>query len=201
MARPHRILIVDDEEPLRVSLARAARAEGYRVDTAVGGAQALVFLSRRHYDLVVTDLKMPGIDGPQLMGRIVEEEISTRVIVVTGYATLEAAVDCLRKGAVDFLVKPFEVETFLASLERAMGRALPVGPDGLDWGSLEANYGLSRRQREILQLLHTTSMNNREVAEHLCLSYHTVKSHLKAAYQKLGITSRTQLFQKLREGG
>ncbi len=199
MGEVPRILIVDDEEALLESLARAARAIGYDAQTARGGSEAWNLLQGERFDVVVTDLRMPGMDGPELMARMIQEGLPTRVVVITGFATLEAAVDCLRKGAVDFLVKPFEVETFLKSVARAAARPGGRTSAGLDWGRVARAYALTRRQQEILRAMFATGKSSRELAEELCLSPHTVKSHLKAAYLKMGVSSRTQLLQRIRE--
>lgn len=79
------------------------------VDTAGDGNRARHLLQQRRSDLVVTDLRLPGMDGPELLANTQNPGLGTRVMLITGHATLDAAVDCLRKGAVDFLVKPFTV--------------------------------------------------------------------------------------------
>ncbi|MDW7709483.1 MAG: response regulator [Deferrisomatales bacterium] len=193
-----RILIVDDEETLLGSLSKAARESGYQTDTARDGAEAWQRLAGEGYDLVVTDLRMPGVDGQELLRRIQGAGLAVKVVVITGFATLEAAVDCLRKGAVDFLVKPFPVEEFLRSVARALGRRTPEGVTGPDWAAVSARFGLTRRQTEVLRALYTTGMTNRDLARHLCLSPHTVKSHLKQAFQKVGVATRAQLLHSLR---
>ena len=192
------LLIVDDEEALAESLARAARARGYDVETAREGKEAWSRLCLRRFDVVVTDLRMPGLDGPELMGRIRAERLPARVVVITGFATLDAAVDCLRKGAVDFLVKPFEVETFLKSVEKAVARTESILAGEPDWEWVAGKYGLTSRQKEVIRAIYATGKTAREVAEELNVSYDTVKSHLKAAYHKMGVSTRTQLLQKLR---
>jgi two-component system response regulator AtoC len=144
---------------------------------------------------------MPGLDGPAFIGGLVEEGIAARVVVITGYATLEAAVDCLRKGAVDFLIKPFEVEDFLASVEKALERPLPRAERACDWDAVGRRFGLTRRQKEVLQAFYATGQSCSELAEDLCLSPHTVKSHLKVAYQKLGVSTRGQLVRVVQEAG
>lgn len=196
--RAPRILIVDDEQTLLESLSRACRAGGYDADTARDGAEAWERLTRGCYDVVVTDIRMPGIDGPELMGRMRDAGLGARVVVITGYATLEVAVDCLRQGAVDFLVKPFQVEAFLGSVEKALRRGAPPEREAPDWGEVAERHGLTRRQAVVLQAFYATGKTNRELAVDLCLSHHTVKSHLKAAFLKLGVTSRAQLLQSLR---
>lgn len=197
MKQAVQVLIVDDERTLLENLSRAAQSRGFAVDTAADGSEAWQRLSERSYGLVVSDLRMPGMDGAELLQRIADRGEPTRVVVMTGHATLEAAVDCLRKGAVDFLVKPFEVESFLGSLARAMERPLAHLP-APNWGTLEQECGLTRRETEILRAFYSTGAANRELAENLALSTHTVKSHLKAAFLKLGVRSRAELLRALR---
>jgi len=197
MGHPHRLLIVDDERTLLGNLARPAGARGWLVDTAGDGHEALQFLERKNYDLVVTDLRMPGLAGADLLERIEARGHPVRVLVMTGHATLEAAVDCLRRGAVDFLVKPFDVETFLLSLTRALKRPLPNLPEP-DWGALAEEHGLTHRETDTLRAFYATGHTNAGLADTLSLSTHTVKSHLKAAFLKMGVRSRAELLRALR---
>jgi len=199
MGAAPRILIVDDEEALLETLARAARARGYEAATAREGEEAWALLCTQPFDVVVTDLRMPGVDGPELMERIWSNGMPARVIVITGFATLEAAIECLRKGAVDFLVKPCEMETFLKSVEKALARPNAHPTAEPDWEWLVKRYRLSRRQEQILRILYATSKPILALAEELCLSPHTVRSHVKAAYAKLGVSSRAQLLRRIRQ--
>ncbi len=120
---PERILVVDDEPQMALAMERVLRRRGYEVDTASGGEEAVAAFSRRQYDLVVTDLRMPRLDGHELVKRIHALCPSTRVVVVTAYATVESAVSCVRDGATDYLQKPFSPE----ALERAVADALRGG--------------------------------------------------------------------------
>lgn len=195
---PVRILIVDDEQSLLESLAEAARGSGYHVDTALDGALAWARLAQGCYDLVATDLRMPELEGQELLRRIDAAGLAVKVLVITGFATLEAAVDCLRKGAVDFLVKPFPVEEFLKSVDRAVDRLPAAGVKAPDWAVVADRFRLTRRQTEVLAAFYTTGRTNRELAQQLSLSSHTVKSHLKQAFLKVGVATRAQLLQSLR---
>lgn len=193
------VLLVDDERQLVRALARSVRALGHKVTTASDGARALELSRGRHFDLVVTDLRMPALDGASLIARLLEDGFAAPVIVMTGFATLEAAIDCLRKGAVDFLVKPFEVETFQASVTKALTKAAHAAAaiQELDWEALREEYDLTRRQLAMLQAFHETGDSNQVIASRLCLSVETVKSHLRAVFDKLGISNRAQLFRML----
>ncbi len=123
---PDRILVVDDEPQMALAMERVLRRSGKEVDTAPGGQEALSALSRRSYDVVVTDLRMPGIGGHELVKRIHALCPGTRVIVVTAYGTVESAVSCVRDGAVDYLMKPFSPEALEQAVAQATRRGAPA---------------------------------------------------------------------------
>lgn len=192
-----RILVVDDETMVAQMLARHAIGEGYDAECAANGEDAWAKLGADHYDVVVTDLKMPEVDGPELMVRIGGLPDPPKLIAITGYASLEVAVDCLRKGAADFLVKPFDVNDFSESLKKVLSRtSTPVFRDP-EWDDVEVRYCLTRRQREVLAAFYRTGKSNRELADELYLSPHTVKSHLRVAFEKIGVDNRAQLIRAL----
>jgi DNA-binding NtrC family response regulator len=117
---PH-LLIVDDEANLRNSLQRRYKLNEYDVDVADGGAAALALLEKKQYHVVISDIKMPGIDGIELLRRIKNEYPMTRVIMMTGYVTLENGLACLRHGADTCIFKPFED---LKEMDEAIKNAL-----------------------------------------------------------------------------
>src|SRR5215469_5996912 len=102
-----RILIVDDELVVRDSLARWFTAEGYEVK-AVAGAREALELADREWDLALLDIKMPGMDGMELERRLNESDPDLILIIMTGYATVETAVEALKNGAYDYLTKPVD---------------------------------------------------------------------------------------------
>jgi FixJ family two-component response regulator len=193
------VLLVDDESSLLERLALFARRAGYETRTARDGGAAWESLRAERFDILVTDLQMPVLDGPALMARLPGlERGAPKVIVITGYATLEAAVDCLRKGASDFLKKPFTMEEFLSALDRVAKKPAAAHAEP-DWEKLSRKYSLTRREVEILKAFFLTGKSNRELAENLFVSCHTVKSHLKSSFLKLGVDSRARLLGLLRE--
>jgi DNA-binding NtrC family response regulator len=114
------ILVVDDEEAVRDSCRQTLERSGLRVLTARDGVEGLRTVLQRHVDLVLLDLKMPGLDGVEFLRRARAERAGLDVIVITGYSSVESAVECMRLGAYDYLTKPFNAET----LRLAVGRAL-----------------------------------------------------------------------------
>ncbi len=122
MSKGH-ILCVDDELDLLDTLRRVLGREGYQVTLATSGGEALVALDRQRPDLVLTDLMMPGVDGVQVLTRSVELYPEVPVVLITAYATVETAVDAIRKGAYDYLPKPFTHTQLLVVVERGLAQA------------------------------------------------------------------------------
>lgn len=101
------ILVVDDEKDIRRALEYVFSGEGYSVDTASNGLEAIKKLKERHYDLVITDLRMEGADGFEVLKRSKEINASIPVIIITAYGTIDSAVEAMKLGASDYIVKPF----------------------------------------------------------------------------------------------
>ncbi len=114
------ILIVDDERSMRDFLGIYLRREGYRIETAPGGAEALAALKARTFDVVITDLRMPDTDGLQILGEAKRLHPDTEVIVVTAFSTTETAIAAMKAGAHDYLTKPFKIDEVSLVVERAM---------------------------------------------------------------------------------
>jgi len=193
------ILICDDDVLLLRELKEIAQGAGYNATTAHDGAEALSLMSENTFDLVITDLMMPRIDGPTLMARINElPRTPPKVIAITSYATLDSAVTCLRRGAADFLAKPFTMEEFTETVMRVLSTEVPLHHSP-DWGDIQDKFSLTMRQVEILKAFYLTGKSNAELAEELFVTVHTIKSHLKSAYMKMGVSSRAELLRLLRD--
>ena len=117
-----RILIVDDDEALRESLELVLRAEGYAVVTANSGEAALSRIEEHPVDVVLCDLRMPGIDGFELMPQIVRHLPGVPIVLMSAYGTEDLAVEAMRRGAYDYLAKPFEPNEVLLTLKKAYER-------------------------------------------------------------------------------
>lgn len=115
-----RILIVDDNEVFRLPLQRALEAVGFEVVAVPSAEDALGVLDGRTVDLLLTDHRLPGIDGVQLLTRVKATHPALATIVMTAYGTTESVVEARRHGADDYLVKPFEVSDLLRALHRAL---------------------------------------------------------------------------------
>lgn len=115
--QPGRILIVDDEPKIRSFIGRALVAAGYSTESADGGAEGLRRAMQAHYDLVILDLVMPDLDGRQVLRRLLAGHPEQAVIVLSCVADVAAKVDCLERGAQDYLTKPFSLAELLARVK------------------------------------------------------------------------------------
>ena len=115
-----RLLVVDDEENLRITTAAILEKEGYTVDTAASGNEAIALLANTDYDLVLTDLHMEGGEGLAVLNEIRRNAPFTISIVLTGFASVESAIAALQEGAYDYLVKPCDIETMKHTIRRGV---------------------------------------------------------------------------------
>ncbi|MBL8843569.1 MAG: sigma-54-dependent Fis family transcriptional regulator [Planctomycetes bacterium] len=115
-----RILVVDDEEAIRSGLAEILTEEGYEVEQAGDGQTALARIREEVFDLVCTDVRMPRMDGLELVERVKQESPETELIVITGFASLQSAVDAVKRGAEDYLSKPFDLDEVRLTVKRAL---------------------------------------------------------------------------------
>src|ERR671932_2589601 len=116
------ILVVDDEKSQREILEMILSTEGYDVTPAASGEAALKLARERRYDLVLTDLKMTGMDGVELLQRLLAHDSSIIVILLTAHGSIESAKEALRRGAFEYLEKPFEREQLLETIRRALSK-------------------------------------------------------------------------------
>jgi DNA-binding NtrC family response regulator len=123
MAKETHILVVDDEPKICEFLGILLGREGYRTDSAYNAADALAQIEQNSYDLVLTDLKMPGMDGFELITRLKKIRPDLPVIMITGYATVETAVQALRYGVDDYVTKPFNIDELRKVIARSLQSA------------------------------------------------------------------------------
>ncbi len=138
-----RVLVVDDQRNMRATTAMLLRAEGYQVDEAGGGEEALAMLSSHPVDLLLTDLKMEPIDGLTLLKRALEVVPHAQVIVMTAYGSIESAVEAMRRGAYDYITKPFKEGELVHRVQKALERGHLISQVDLFAGEFNQRHGLS----------------------------------------------------------
>lgn len=117
------VLVVDDEGAIRYSVSKTLQRVGYNVNEAASGEEALEAMKQQRFDVVLTDIRMPGLTGVELLKRIKEQAPDAIVILMTGYASLGTAVEALRLGAHDYLIKPSSSQDIRQSVARGVERA------------------------------------------------------------------------------
>jgi DNA-binding response OmpR family regulator len=121
--QPADVMVVDDEAVARISLAEILRLEGYHVATAASGEEALSLLSKSGpFDLMLLDLKMPGMDGIEVTEVVQKESPGTVIILLTAFGTLETAIEAIRQGAHDYLLKPCPIPDILESVRKGLAK-------------------------------------------------------------------------------
>ena len=152
-----RVLVVDDEPPVRDALERALSLEGYEVDLAEDGGQALKKVAIEEPDVIVLDVLMPGVDGLETCRRLRAEGHGLPVLMLTARDAVSDRVDGLDAGADDYLVKPFALEELLARLRALMRRLSPEEADVLRFSDLVLDLGAyeARRGNRVIDLTRT----------------------------------------------
>ncbi|MFQ5964483.1 MAG: HD domain-containing phosphohydrolase [Candidatus Scalinduaceae bacterium] len=163
-----RILVVDDEPKICQLIEELLRREGYQTDTSLSGVEALQMMKKHNYQMLLTDLKMPGIDGLELIRKAKKEYPEIRTIMVTGYATVETAVQSLRHGVDDYITKPFNI----FELKKAVNRTL---------------YGhqIAMENKQLLDDLKKTNIELDFYKQKLTLEVQTTGKHLTDANKEL----------------
>ena len=156
VSTPH-LLFVDDEPALRSLMAERLAERGYEVVEAESGERALEFLDQFAFDIVITDLRLPGIDGTRVIEAARERYPGIVAIVITGYGTVKDAVDAIKRGASDFVAKPFQFDELTHVLEKAMEQRRLTAENAYLRSQLEEKYqfgGILGRSRPMLKLFH-----------------------------------------------
>src|SRR5882672_1430692 len=158
------LLLVEDEGPLREALAEQLADRGYAVEQAESGETAMARLADFAFDVIITDLRLPGIDGSALVQAAVGRYPDIVAIVVTGYGTMKDAVDAIKSGAFDFVSKPFQIDELLHVLDSALEQRRLRSENEYLRAQLEERYkfeqgivGRSRPMARLFQLLETVA--------------------------------------------
>src|SRR6266545_5922490 len=155
------VLLVEDEAPLRRVVARQLADRGYQVEQAESGEVALVRLADFAFDIIITDLRLPGLDGSAVLEAAVERYPDIIAIVVTGFGTVKDAVEAIKRGAWDFVSKPFQIDELLHVLESALEHRRLRSENAYLRAQLEERYsfagivGKSTAMARLFQLLET----------------------------------------------
>jgi two-component system, response regulator RegA len=129
MRREPRVLLVDDEEVFTDNVAKLLLNRGYKVKAVNNGAAALVELEEDDFDVMVLDLKMPGMDGLTTLKEALKLELRTEVLILTGHGAVDSAIDALKLGALEYMTKPCEIDELVEKIEEAAEKKFKADED------------------------------------------------------------------------
>jgi DNA-binding NtrC family response regulator len=120
MKKPASLLIVEDEEKMRELLQKILTTDGYRVKTASNGSEALAMIEETPFDIVLSDVKMPGLNGIELLKAVKKITAETYVVIMTAFGTIDSAVEAMKQGAFDYVSKPFKMDEIRILMNKIM---------------------------------------------------------------------------------
>src|SRR6476469_8826828 len=163
------LLLVDDEAALREAIAERLTDHGFLVEQAGSGEQALERLAAFAFDILLTDLRLPGVDGRQVLDAALERYPDIIAIIITGFGTVKDAVNAIKQGAADFITKPFQFDALLHVLNSALEQRRLRSENAYLRSQLEDRYridglvGRSKAMRNLFQLLETVASTSSTV--------------------------------------
>ena len=163
---PHHLLFIDDETELRTLMAERLRERGFEVTEAGSGEAALELLDQFAFDILIADLRLPGIDGAAVVEAAVGRYPSIVALVITGYGTVRDAVDAIKRGASDFIAKPFQFDELMHHLERSLEQSRLSSENAYLRSQLEERHqfggilGRSRPMQALFQMLDTVARSS-----------------------------------------
>jgi DNA-binding NarL/FixJ family response regulator len=197
------ILVVDDEESIRFSLQRMLEKENFQVGTAENGSIALKKIKNHHYDIILTDIMMDDMSGIELLKSIKKKYSKMIVLLMTGYASIDNAIDALRSRATDYILKPCSKKKILASIENALKTNNAYKNKKTKQNvsnSLQVLSGkkpLTKKELLVCEYL-LIGLKSQDMATKLDVTLPTIKFHLKNIYKKLGIKGRREIVNIIR---
>jgi two-component system, LuxR family, response regulator FixJ len=193
MVRDGVVHLIDDDESVRQALAFLLATAGLAVRVYESAVVFLSSVDTMQPGCVVSDVRMPGIDGLQLLRRLKELKVNVPVIIMTGHADIPLAVEAMKAGAIDFIEKPFDDEALLSAIRIALDRYDETGQQEAEVQKVHAKLRtLSARERQVLEGL-LAGHPNKTIAYDLDLSPRTVEVHRANVMTKMGASSLSEL--------
>lgn len=193
--------VVDDDEAMRDSMAFLLRAENFQVQTYADAADFLTALPQIKVGCVVTDVRMPGMSGIELLQRLRELKVSLPVIVVSGHGDVPLAVEAMKTGALDFIEKPFDDDVFLRAVRMALSAHAVDSQRQAQKAAINSRLeSLSNREREVLEGL-VAGHPNKTIAYDLGISPRTVEIYRANVMEKMQARSLSDLVRMALVGG
>lgn len=147
-----KILVIDDEKSIRKTLREILEYEKYQVDEAADGNEGLTMLQKEKYDVVLCDIKMPKMDGIEMLEKTMEVSADTCVVMISGHGTIETAVEAVKKGAFDFIAKPLDLNRLLVTIRNAMDKSTLVKETKVLKKKISKTFDMIGNSKAIVQI-------------------------------------------------
>jgi two-component system response regulator FixJ len=190
---PHKVYVIDDDEAMRDSLMFLLDSAGFEVTLFEAAQQFLDALSTLSFGCVVSDVRMPGIDGIELLKRLKAAHSTFPIVVMTGHGDVPLAVEAMKLGAVDFLEKPFEDDRLIAMIDGAIREAEPAAKSEALAHDIAARVAsLSPRERQVMDGL-IAGLSNKQIAREYDISPRTIEVYRANVMTKMQANSLSEL--------
>lgn len=187
-----KVLIIDDTKNIRILLKKVLQLEGFEAETASDGREGLDMIRKEDYSLIFMDIKLPEISGTEILRTIRAEGNNTPTIIMTAYATIKNAVDCIQLGAITYIQKPFTAERILNTMKQFNIFAAEDDEDGsaADWNRIEEDYR-NKNYHDTLKSLSILLAQDPANAR--------IYLYLSKCHEALGNTEKAERFRKAYE--
>jgi FixJ family two-component response regulator len=195
------VFVVDDDESVRTSLATLLESDGYSVESFASAAEFLTRAPNVGPACLVLDVRLPGLDGLALQRQLTERGRIEQIVFITGYGNIPMGVQAMKRGAVDFLPKPFEDHALLNAVAQAIARSADSCRERHDVAQVRARIAtLTPREFEVFRLV-ITGLLNKQIAFELGAALRTIKTHRGRVMHKLGVQSVADLVRLAQKVG
>jgi len=192
------VYVVDDDSAVRIALTRSIGLRGYKIHVFETAEEFLEKVDVQYPCCLILDVRMPGMTGLELQDRILQSNFLIPIIFITGHGDIPMSVGAIQKGAVDFLEKPYLVDTLLERIETAMQLSTDWHEESETRRAIVTRYqSLTAREQDVFKLLvaGAADASNKEIARDLAISHRTVDDHRARIMAKMRARSLTELVE------
>jgi FixJ family two-component response regulator len=199
--RERHVFVIDDDESVRTSLATLLESDGYSVESFVSAAEFLMRAPNVGAACLVLDVRLPGLDGFALQRQLTERGRMEQIVFITGYGDIPMGIQAMKRGAVDFLPKPFEDQALLNAVAQALRRSADSFREREEVAQIRMRIAtLTSREFEVFRLV-ITGLLNKQIASELGSALRTIKTHRGRMMHKLGVQSVADLVRLAQKVG
>ena len=199
--RRSRVFVIDDDRSVRTSLATLLESDDYAVETFASAAEYLAKTPYPGPACLVLDVRLPGLDGLALQRQLLEGGRTEQIVFITGYGDIPMGIQAMKRGAIDFLPKPFDDEALLKAVEQALARSAEHWQKRDEMAQIRARIAtLTPREFEVFRLV-IAGLLNKQISAELGAALRTIKTHRGRVMHKMGVASVAELVHLAQKAG